>query len=101
MRIKPSRCPEEANPEGARIERDHVLKWASELTVEKANPDAVIANANVLLDWMATQDAADRDARYKALSRAHHNRGWDRDRDDDPAKLIAEAEVFYAFLKVG
>jgi hypothetical protein len=100
MRIKPINHSEEANPELIRVERDHVLKYASALTTERSDPDAVVANAEVLLAWMSVLDAADRDARYRALSRAHHNRGFSRKPDDAPALLIAEAEVFYAFLKV-
>ena len=99
MRIKPINRPEETDPELIRVQRDHVLKYASDLTTERSDPDAVVGNAEVLLAWISVGDPADRDARYRALSRAHHNRGWDRKPDDDPALLITEAEVFYAFLK--
>lgn len=87
------------DPAQLQIERKHVLKWASDLTIDRHDPDAVVANAKVLLDWMEVQDITDRETRYEALSRAHHNRSFSRKPDNDPAKLIAEAEVFCAFLK--
>jgi hypothetical protein len=87
------------NLAAVRIERKHVLGYASALTVERRDPSAVVANAKVLLDWMEVQDVADREVRYMALSRAHNNRDFTRKPDNAPEKLITEAEVFYAFLK--
>lgn len=82
-----------------RTEREQVLKYASSFTTDRANPDAVVANAKPLLDWLQVRDLTDRVIRFNALSRAYCNRSFTRKPDDDPGKLIAEAEIFYAFLK--
>jgi hypothetical protein len=81
------------------VARDHVLSYAKALTVDAHTPAAVVANAKVLLDWLEVTDAADHDTRQRALSQAHHSRSHRRAPDDRPDLLIAEAEVFYAFLK--
>lgn len=101
MRISlpPSNRAGETSPATIRVRRDHILRYASELTTDKTNPAAVIANARPLIDWALVANAADQDARCKALSRAHHNRDWGRKPDDAPALLIAEAEAYYAILK--
>jgi hypothetical protein len=99
MDSNPINTPEEPRESTVRIRRDHVLGYAGDLSTERSNPVAVAANAKVLIDWVETGDAAEQYARYRSLSRASHNREFDRTPDDDPALLIAEAEVFYAFLK--
>ena len=87
------------DPALARVERRHVLDYASALTVDRSDPSSVLANAKALTDWMEVRDVADRKVRYYALSRAHANRSYARRPDNAPETLIAEAEVFYAFLK--
>jgi len=99
MELNSINAPEKPRESTVRIRRDHVLGYAGDLTTERSNPGAVAANAKVLIDWVETGDAAEQDARYRSLFRASNNRDFDRDPDDDPALLIAEAEVFYAFLK--
>jgi hypothetical protein len=84
-----------------RYHRERALAFASGLTVYRENPEDVTKNARPLLAWLeAGVDFEDRRARFEALNRADMNRSCTRARDNAPEKLIAEAEVFYAFLKV-
>jgi hypothetical protein len=83
-----------------RIFRNRLLQFASSLTIFRSDPVAVAANAMVLQEWVDAADGPDdkRD-RFTALERADDNRDDRREPDNAPEKLIAEAEVFYAFLK--
>ena len=80
--------------------RQSLLAFASNLTVHRDDPREVSANATVLGSWLeAATGPNDRRSRFEALHRADNNRSSKRPPDGDPQKLIAEAEVFYAFLK--
>lgn len=83
--------------------RECVLRWASQFTIDQASPSAVMVNAFPLLDWLEKSlDECDFEVRHAALSRLHNNRNAAQtDPDDDPARFVAEAEVFYAFMAAG
>lgn len=88
------------SPVYLRQEKSSVLALASRLTTDKAIPEAVTANAAVLQKWMeAASSTDDRKDRLAALERADHNRDFKRKADDDPHRLISEAETYYAFIK--
>lgn len=92
--------------------REDVLRWASSLTINPADPVAVHANALPLLAWLdAADDPADLRARFKALYRHDMNmaqaarvRPTDADDPrptDDPDAFVAGAKVLHAFLTTG
>ncbi len=83
-----------------RLERTGVLNYAGRLTQDASVPEAVLGNASVLQKWLeAAPTRDDRRDRLQALDQANSNRESGREPDDDPARLIAEADVYYAFIK--
>jgi hypothetical protein len=80
--------------------REGLLQFSSRFTVWATDPVAVAANAMVLQEWLDAADCPDdkRD-RFAALQRADSNRDHKRWPDNDPAKFIAESEIYYTFLK--
>jgi len=87
-------------PDVVRLHRQSLLAFASRLTFRREDPRAVLANATALEAWLnAATGPGDKRNRMEALSRADSNRDNRRPADDNPASLIADAEVFYKFLK--
>lgn len=85
-----------------RLHRSEILRYAKRLTIDADIPEAVTAHAQVLHTWMdAATDIEDRRDRFMALQHADSNRPDDRTPDDDPERLISEAEAYYAFLRPG
>lgn len=83
-----------------RYERGRVLAFAGRLTLEASVPEAVLGNAAPIQEWLeAAPTRDDRRDRLEALGQANSNREHGREPDDDPSRLISEAEVYYAFLK--
>lgn len=78
--------------------RADVLRFASAITENREDPIAVRANALPMLQWLenATDDE-DQRARWKALWQQHTNVSSQAP-DDDPARFVASAEQYYAFL---
>jgi hypothetical protein len=90
----------ELSPTLIRLHRADTLRFATALTVDKADPVSVTVNAIPIQEWMEKGDADEQKNRHAALRRAHENRDYaQRNADNAPELLIAEAEVFYAFLK--
>lgn len=88
------------SPDHQRREKTSVLGCASRFTTERSIPESVAANAAPLRAWLeAASSTEDRKDRLAALNRADCNRDLDREPDDDPARLISEAETYYAFIK--
>lgn len=87
-------------PSWLRQEKTSVLGYASDFTTDRSTPEAVAANAAPLQAWLESAlDADDRKDRLAALAQADSNRDFRREPDDDPARLISEAETYYAFIK--
>ncbi|GAA4522437.1 hypothetical protein GCM10023191_101650 [Actinoallomurus oryzae] len=85
-----------------RLHRTEILRYAKRLTIHADIPEAVTAHARALHAWMdAATDLEDRRDRFTALQHADSNRPDDRTPDDDPHRLISEAEAYYAFLHPG
>lgn len=78
--------------------RADILRFASAITENREDPIAVRANALPMLQWLeAAVDKDDQDARWKALWRQHNNTS-PQVPTDDPARFLASAEQYYAFL---
>jgi hypothetical protein len=90
-----------ATPTLTVTDREEVLRWAARLTVRRADPAAVLANAEPLLTWLtqATTEE-DQNARIAALRHQHANAisAPDYEPDDDPGRLLDEAQSLYRFL---
>jgi hypothetical protein len=83
-----------------RDDRESLLKFASAFTIARHNPAAVKVNAEQLLKWLNEANGPDDESdRMASLYRAYRNREDDREPDNRPDLLIAEAEVYYVFLK--
>jgi len=90
----------EFSPLALRLERASVLRFATRLTKDATDPQAVLTNATVIQSWLlAAPTRDDRRDRLQALERAHTNNESSRKPDDDPGRLIREAEAYYAFIK--
>jgi hypothetical protein len=91
----------ELSPFRLRWHRTAALRFAAAFATAKTDPVAVNANAMPLLEWLETGDAAEQRDRYEALDQAHSNRAPDREPDDAPESLIAEAKTYLAALHWG
>lgn len=78
--------------------RSDILRFASAVTKDREDPIAVRANALPMLQWLeAATDDEDQRARWRALWRQHHNAGPEQ-QTTTPARFLAAAEQYYAFL---
>lgn len=97
--------PEERAQRQRDADRRRLLDVAANLTTHRSLPGAVMANLVPLQEWVDQADGdRDRRARVDALGRADDNRRWSNGRltvctpDDDPDRLIADAEPYYRYL---
>lgn len=80
--------------------RTSALRYASALTVDRADPAAVIENCRPLLTWLAQAETRrELGLRFAALQQQHANSS-SVDADDDPYRLIAAAnELLHGVLE--
>ncbi|GIH95265.1 hypothetical protein ACFFMN_23180 [Planobispora siamensis] len=79
---------------------NEVLRWATQITSDIGDPDAVITNAEPIIAWL--KDGAERGdlpTRLMAAKRTYTNdSNSNREPDDDPTAFLMRAAAYYTVL---